>query len=280
MENSLILRSPAIATNADRPKFTRDPMVRPGTKFLYDWSRGRCHPSGAIAAGVIAGGAEMFDLGHDDITAATAATGFTAEAAGGLINTSESGDYIAIGAAGQFDMAPAEYEYVLTAWIKLPASGHTTSNFMPLLGLSSDNTAANAQVWIDMGLAGRRPRCAIGSSYIYGATSDISLGAVYQLGIHYRPAESLLDFYMNGALVQGSTGPASVASAAAAQFRVTALVKKTLYRVSLTDITASLAAEEAQGFPANARLSGPQHILREYQFCTNQIGAAPKAIFA
>ena len=280
MANSLILRSPAIATYTARPKFARDPMIRPGTKFLYDWSRGHCHPSGSIVAGTIGVGSEMLDLGHDGITAAVSGgVTFEVAAGGGLVNASSVLDYIAIGAAGQFDMAPAEYEYVLTAWIKLPASGYTTNNYFQLLGLSSDNTAANAQVWIDMGAGGLRPRCAVGN-YIYGAQSDITPGAVYQLAVHYQPGAGRLDFYINGARVHGATAPASVVSASAAQFRISGLVKKTIYRVSLTDITASLVAEEAQGFAANARLTGPQHILREYQFCTGQIAAAPKAEFA
>lgn len=277
MANSLLLKSSAIPLDSNRPKFARDPMWRPGTKFQIDWSRPRCHPNGKITAATLTGSAIVPDLSPDAVNV-TIGSGHTINADGSIVASAVTGKQINIGSAGQFDMAPAEYEYVMILWLKL-TTGYITTNYQQLMGLSVDDTANNAQCWFDTGLAGRRPRCSVAGT-IYGATADISLDVPYQIAVHYTPG-GRLDYFQNGVFVQGSTGaPGSVTAAASSFFRIPDNAKKTIYRASLVDISASVAAEAVLGYPPEMRLTGRQHILRDYQFCTNQIEAAPKAAFA
>ncbi len=273
---SLVLRSPAIEPSAARPKMTRDPLIRPGTKFLFDWSRGRCHPTGSIVAGALGANAVLPNLVDNSVNGVAVPAAFTARADGALANSGNATG-IRIGSAGQFNMAADPVETVAIIWISL-TTGYTTSHYTPLMRLSSDNTATNAQIWFDMGVGGRQPRCGVMGT-TYTTMTDIALNTPHQLAMHYQPGGNLA-LYINGARVQGATGAsASLTAAPAAFMEICANQIKTVFRASLCDIEASVAAETALGYNPDAILTGPQMILLDYQFGTGAIAAAPKTAF-
>ena len=278
MSASLILRSPAIPTVASRPKATRDPLIRPGTKFLYDWYRPRTQPTGAIVPGAIPSATLIGrDLSPENVDAVAISNAFTTRADGAISNAGNANG-LRIGTAGQFNMAAAPYEYVAIIWFSLPDPA-TSMNFSPLMRLSSTNAAGNAQLWFDMGAGGRQPRMGVMGT-TYTTLTNIPLETPTQVAAHYDPGGAM-NLYINGARIQGMTtgAPTVLTAAPSSVLEICANQLKTTYRASLCDIDVSVAAEQAAGYSADAILTGPQMIAQDYAFCMDQIAAAPKAVF-
>lgn len=278
MTNSLILTSPS-AVSSPAPKFVRDPMIRPGTKFLFDMTDPRCHPGGAIAAGV-ALGQTFVDLVSNITAAVNLGSTITVQADGSLyFDGTASAHELRIGSAGQFDMAVGEYESLTLLTLKLPASGYTTTSnkaFMYQTALGTNS----AQVFLDSGTGGIRPRATVGtgaSSITSQRAADITPGEVMQIGQHYVPGVSL-SLIVNGAIVKTVTSgiPAELQSAAAVFFTLPNLLKFTAYRFSHHDITESVSEETAQGLSEGERLTAAQTALADWQFTSGTLTGAPR----
>lgn len=279
MTNSLIIKAPGLATIPGRPKVVRDPMIRPGTKFLYDFSRPACHPDGVITAGPMAG-KTLVDLTDNAVPLTIPPAGWTANADGSISN-GQGVSAASIGAVGQFDMAPAEYEYISTYWFSITA-GYLDTNASPMLYLNSGGTnPTNAQLFMTMGGNGRKTAgyCMGVSSGISAGMPQLSLDEPHMLAAHVVPGSSI-SWYIDGALAWSLGGvPANFTSAAAASLLLGGGANRRSYRISLCDLAASRAAEEAAGYAPDAILTAPQHILREWRFCRGEIAAAPRDPF-
>jgi hypothetical protein len=277
MGNSLILRASTILTDTARPKFTLDPMVRPGTKFLFDFSRATSHPEGVITVGNMSS-KTITDLSGQEIPMVFGGAGTWSCNADGSISNVAGGSNAIIGSAGQFDMAPAEYEFVATYWFSI-TTGYLVTSTGYMLYLSAGVPNAG-QFNLQIGGAGRKA-----TSYVEGVSAgaigaDMALDAPHMVAMHCKPSDGWVDTYFDGVRLHRQTGvPASFTSAAAASVIVGAVANRKSYRMSLTNITASIAAEMAAGYNANAILTGAQHIDREWKFCRNLIAAAPKTAF-
>lgn len=280
MTASLLLRSPLIVGDAARPAFVKDPLVRPGTKFLYDFTDPRCHPNGEITAGAIPTGAVFNDLASGVDAVAPASFGSVLSSGAIQVNTAGSALF-AIGSAGQFDMNGKEFVALL--WLKLPTT-YTTSSFRPLFYLGPDDVVNNAQFRFDTdSTGGLLPRALVATgSASKGASvaSALTVETVTQLALHYKPGERV-DLYRNGALSTSVTNsvPSTLASAASAVARFSNRILGTFYRLGLVDITASIEAEQDMGFSADKILTAAQYIARDYAFCTDALAAAPKTAF-
>lgn len=277
MANSLILRSPTILVDTARPKFTLDPMVRPGTKFLFDFSRAFSHPEGVITAGNMSA-KTITDLSGQEIPVVFGGTGTWSCNADGSISNVAGGTSAVVGSAGQFDMAPAEYEFVATYWFSI-TTGYAVTNtgYMLYLGAGAPNSG---QFNLQISGSGRKA-----TSYVEGISAgaigaDMTLDAPHMVAMHCKPSEGWLDTYFDGVLLHRVTGvPASFTSAAASSVIVGAVANRKTYRFSLVDITSSISAETTAGYNADAILTGAQHIDREWKFCRNSVSAAPKTPF-
>lgn len=286
MPNSLLFRSPADVT-ASRPALQRDPMIRPGTKYLFDFTDPRCHPGGVITPGVASIGTTFTSLDKVPVPAVVqAANAITVNADGSLAVT--LGRSLLIGADKQFDMSAAEYERLMWMWLKLPAVGYGTSAYMGIAGLTPSNNN-RAQGIIDLGPAGLRPRFNIGtldgaSSIGPQAAADITPGQIYQLGTRFDPG-ARLDLFLNGAL-SGSTPTMQTdvytpTGSEALQMAVgSTQAKFTLYRIGMSDLDTSVATETGYGYAAADILTAAQFFAADYAFCTGALAGAPKTPFA
>jgi hypothetical protein len=278
MANSLVIRAPGIASISNRPKLTRDPMIRPGTKFLYDFSRPRCHPNGAIAAGSMAS-KTMTDLSGNDVPLVFPGSGWTANADGSIDNAA-SVSSATIGALGEFDMSAAEYEYVATCWFELTTGYLVTSSVRMLSLNTAGEVPSDASIWLSLGGSGR-----VAAAYVMGDSagavgSAMDLDVPHMAAAWFKPGE-FLKFYFDGVLAWTvNSGIESNLTDASGQYVLLGgQPPRKTFRISLCDITASAAAEETAGYDSDAILTGEQHIVREWQFCNNLIAAAPKTEF-
>lgn len=283
MTNSLLLTSPTAVSSA-APKFVRDPIIRPGTKFLFDMTDPRCHPSGTITTGA-ALGKTFTDLAAGVTAAVNSGSTISVNADGSLeYDGSTSGHELRIGTAGQFDMAPGEYEYLTLLTGKIPASGFTTTSFRSFMDLSSSGTN-NAQVYIDSGTNGQLPRVSVGtgsaSVTAFGSAGQIVAGAVCQIGAHYVPGVSI-SLIFNGAVIKTTTAsvPSNLPSAAGLFFKLANNLKRTVYRFSHHDLTTSNSQETAQGLSESERLTAAQMALADWQYTSGTLAGAPRDAIA
>lgn len=284
MAKSLLLKSPNNFAGNSRPPLTRDPMIRPGGKFMFDFTDPRCHPGGVITPGAVAAGTAFQSLDNTPVSAVVVGTGVSVNADGSLQFTGVNGSYLQVGTAGQFNAAAAPYEAAYGVHMKLPASGYSTTNYWAIL--KNGGNANDSQFYIDAGIGGVAPRAAVGtgSSSVGSnpAPAAMTPGTIYQHAVRYDPGAIIAD-YRNGA--QAASNSASIPSAL--QDKPTSYMQIgggvgvwTCYRAFLTDIDGSLAQETTWGFADADKLTAAQQILRDYQFCTNALTAAPKTPFA
>ncbi len=276
MTNSLILRAPGVASIPNRPKLTLDPMIRAGTKLLYDFSRPQCHPNGVITAGAM-NSKTVLDISGNDVPLVFPSAGWSANSDGSISNT-QSVSGCTIGSVGQFDMSVSEYEYVATYWFGM-TTGYLVTNAAPMLTLTASGTGS-AQIYLTIGGDGRKA-----TAYVMGESAgaiispEFSLDEPHMAAVHFSPGGTF-GFYFDGAPIWVSpTAVSELTAATAFSLLLSGGPNRKTHRISLCDLTASRAAEEAMGYNDNAILTGAQHILREWQFCTNQIAAAPKTAF-
>ncbi len=293
---ALLVKSPA-DTTANQPPAVRDPMIRPGTKFQFDFTDPRCHPGGVITPGVAAVGTVFQSLDVVPVSAVVQANGGTvAVNADGTLDFSGGGggaSGLVVGGPRQFDMTQAEYERLMTIWFKLPEVGYATGFYIPLVTLTPTNNNRSHGT-IDMGANGLNPRFAIGNA-VAGDTSngggpvaiysgDITRNVVHQLTGRFKPGQAVELFDNGGAMRRTAATTQTDLQALGASdpllLRVPNVVKMTLYRFGMVDIDASIAAETAYGYPAADVLTGPQHIADDYKFGTGTLIGAPKAAFA
>lgn len=280
MTNSLLITSPS-AVSSPAPKFVRDPIIRPGTKFLFDLTDPRCHPGGEITTGD-ALGKTFVDLVSGVTAAVNSGAQITVGADGGLVfsGNGETSRVLRIGSAGQFDIAPTEYESLTLLTMRVPASGYTTDNFKSPMQLTQSGGTSAAQVWLDMGTGGLLPRAVLGtgaSSVTAFHNTNITAGAVFQFGAHFVPGVSLT-LIVNGAasMVLTSGVPSALQAAATAYFQLVNNLKFTAYRFSHHDITESVSEETAQGLTESERLTAAQMALADWQFTSGTLTGAPR----
>lgn len=273
MTNSLIIRSPGTTTITNRPKFTRDPMIRPGTKFLFDFSRDWCHPNREIVAGAL-DSKNAVDLTDDNVGIVYPAAGWDADAAGAVTNDQSSGN-TEIGDAGEFNRYGSDNEYIVTLWLKLTTGYNTTSNYPFSL---SHTTAVQGQFCFALGNGGLTPsfyRCGQSAGYTAPA---LSLDEPHMLAAHVVPGVEM-SFYVDGELQWTNGATNATVDAPTQKVRLEGIGNRTTYRASLCDLTVSQTAEAALGFNSDAILTAEQHIQREWAFCTNALTTAPKTAF-
>lgn len=287
--NTLLTKTPAVIA-AVRPKLVRHPLARPGSKFIFDFTDARCHPNGVITPGAAAAGYTLNSL-VGNVTAKVVGAGATVNA-DGSISTLGGTSYIAIGAAGQFDMSGAPYEFIGTFWFKFAADASTTAYWRLIDGEASAN---EGQFYFDAGTGGRTPRSAIGFPATTGSDAQGQNGparavdTIIQLVQYFKPGakHALL---VNGAETNSSTNnipatlranPGTMGIGRGANGRITS------YGVSLHDIAASIAQETAinvaltaAGKPTIMVREYAAHAAYDYQFGKGQIAAAPKTAYA
>lgn len=277
VDNSLILRSPATPTYAPRPRAYRDPMVRPGTKFLFDLTRPTTHPDGVITPGVVTN-AQIEDLSGNDVSFAVPGGSweFTAD---GSLKSNNASNPITIGTAGQFDMSVDPYDFVAIVWFNsgssFPASGNNylfdLQGTTILNGLFSLLTASTDGMKADVRATNATGAGAFGS--------PLSRNAPHMLAIHRSFTDGTVTGYVDG-LPIWSISATALPTATTHPVRLRGAVDRRVYRCSLVDIQASIAAETEQGYAEAMRLNAADHILREWQFCTGQVAQAPRDAFA
>ncbi len=296
MANSLLIKSPS-ATNAARPPLVRDPLIRAGTKLLFDFTDPRCHPDGVITPGVVAVGTVFRSLDEVPVSAVVQGNGgtITVNANGSLEFSGGGGGAsgFVIGGPRQFDMTPAEYERLMTIWFKLPEVGYATGAYMTLVGLTPTNNNRSHGT-IDMGVNGLNPRFGIGNAVTGDTTNgggptaiyagDISRNVVHQLTGRFDPGQ-VIELFDNGGAVRRTTATTqtdlnALGASDSLLLRVPNVVKMTLYRFGMVDIDASIAAETAYGYAAADILTAAQHVAADYQFGTGTLAGAPKTAFA
>lgn len=282
MAKSLLLKSPTAFTGSARPPLTRDPMIRPGSKFLFDFTDPRCHPGGVITPGALPTGSVFKSL--DAVPVSAVATSNINVNADGSVEFLGGGAALNIGAPGQFNMYAAPYEVVYGMHLAFPVSGYSTSNYARLF--ANGNNANESHIYIDSGVGGLSPRSQWGGTTAIGGTpvpTAIAPGAVVQQAARVDPAVSFNE-YRNGAQISTGTGvPSAVpgTNLTSGQMQIGGSVAKfTCYRAFVLDLDTALAQETAWGLSDADKLTGPQHITRDYQFCTNALVAAPKTPFA
>jgi hypothetical protein len=263
-------------------------MIRPATKLLYDFSLPYCHPGKTITLGALAPGSKFLGLTKNAVEAVvggTVGTQFSVVSGGGVsvpVAATVAAGNIAIGGAGAFNMAPAPYEFAIILWMKVPAASVLSGSKSPLY-LGSGGTGSS-QVYFDFGSDGTILRGGVvdagGALKAVAAAGVISRDVPVQIGLHFDPGVRLA-LYINGAVVSELLAgvPTTLFDASTYFMRLSSVALWTYYRVSLTNIDASKAAEAAQGFDASTILSAHDYIVRDYQFCTNAIAAAPKTAF-
>lgn len=275
MTASLLFRAPLILGQANRPIVTRDPMVRAGTKFLFDLTRPSAWPSGIIPAGTLSGTTTISDLSGNNVSMTfPSALGWTVGTDGSLSNTQGASNGL-IGTLGQFNMSASPFEFVVTYWVKIPATGYDAAAVDSFV-FGASNNVVNAQFDVRFNGLTIYPVTANTSP----GYSSISGGQPHQVGLHYIPG-ALMEYYLDGILVAAITNgvPSSLTSASAVYIYIMGAANLTIYRMSLVNITASIAAEEAAGYNSNAILTAAQHINQEWNFCNNLLPAAPKTAF-
>jgi hypothetical protein len=287
MANSLLFKSPT-SFAADRPVLTKDPMIRPGSKFTFDFTDARCHPGGVITQGAVAAGAKFASLDAAPVEASLGGTnpGITVAADGSIVfdGTGGSGQFLQIGTVGQFDMSTAPYEMVFIAHLKVPASGYTATDSWNLM--RSGGTANESQFYLGMGTGGLVPRFSVGngsgSSGGSPTLGNITPGQIIQLGVRFDPGAYIGNFRDGSPVGTPSTSGVTSTLGANQTYGINFLNvgKYTLSRVELVNIDASLAKETVWGLADADKLSAAMHIQRDYQFCKNLLTAAPKVPFA
>lgn len=285
MSNSLILKSPVTFTGASRAPLRRDPMIRPGTKFLFDFTDARCHPSGVITPGPVAAGTTFQSLDNVPVSAVASAAGITVNVDGSIEFPGVAGAGLNVGTVGQFNMYNAVYEMIYGMHLKFPTSGYNTTNYQSLT--KNGGNANDSQFYIDTGIGGLTPRGSWGAdpAAIGGAgMAAFTPGQPGQHVVRVDPgASGGYQEFRNGALVfTGGNAPGSTVYDKSNSFIIIggSAAKFTLYRTFLTNIDVSLAQEALWNFIEPDKLSAAQHILKDYQFCANLLTAAPKTPFA
>lgn len=287
---TLIKSAPALTVA--RPKFVRHPLVRPNTKFLFDFTDARCWPNGIIVPGALVAGAIFTDLAAG-VTATVVGTGVSANSDGSLqFDGTSPVSGVRIGAAGQFDASAAPYKSLGGLWMKLPATGYTTTGYWAMMAAGSSYT--DGQVNLDMGPGGVVPRTSIGTgtggyTLATAGGTAITAGVVYQLSTYFE-AGAVLTLGLNGALNNTSTSPPATLqpNAAPKAMMLINAGKFTCYGAFLHDIGASIIAETvintalvAASKPPIASRTYLQHLLADYQFGTGALApSAPKTAYA
>lgn len=281
---SLILKSPSIAT-FPRPKLVRDPLIRPRTKVLYDFTDPRCHPGGVITPGARANQLLANDLVSGVAANVIGSGRFVVNADGSVSNTlvSTTAQHIAIGSVGQFNQNPEPNEFVAILWAKIP-TGADISGSKSLMHMGAGGTSSSSFL-LSFGGAGASPYgVVVGAT---GAGAGGGFGSApprdvpTQWAIRWVPGEKV-DVYQNGVVIGSDTTsvPTTLYDTSAYFFRLPAMALCTFYRVLLTDLAGSSEDEADLGYASSQIVSGHDYIVRDYQFCTNAIPAAPKTVFA
>lgn len=287
MANSLLRLSPSTFT-APRPKFVRDPLIRPETKFLFDLTNPLCHPGGVITAGAAPAGTTFPDLvsGKSMVVTDPTNTRFTRNADGtiSMLGNGSTSTFLKIGATGEWDMAPAPVEYIAILWVKLIASGTITTASLPLMNFGTPGSVT--QLFMQLSSGGNIPQIGVANtsaSYLSATGTAISHDVPHQIAMHFLPG-SVLAIYVDGAFVANTTATpitSTLNSGAAFEYKVWNRQKLTLYSVQFDHIAASRAAEALNGTPGFAQLSAAQHIERDYLFRTGALtDDAPRTAFS
>lgn len=285
MPNSLLFRSPADVT-ASRPALQRDPMIRPGTKFLFDLTDPRCHPGGVITPGVAAIGSTFTSLDKVPVTAVVQTAGTVTVNADGSLKLNGN-RCLYVGTNKQFDMSPAEFEFLLWLWFKVPATGYSTANYYSILGMTPTNNN-KAQAIFDLGAGGLTPRFNIGttdgtSSIGPQLPAPITPGQIYQLGARFDPGNRV-DIFSNGVLRGSQTTTQTdlypPASGEALQMALGMSGEYTVYRLGMSDLDTSVATETGYGYAAADILTAAQFYAADYAFGTGALAGAPKTAFS
>ncbi len=294
--STIVFNNPATIAGLPGIKDYADPVILPFTKWLLDFTDGRCQPTkNVIVPGLLANGTAYKDLvsGISAVVAnGTNGADMTANADGSITMPgtlpAATASQIQVGTAGQFDMSGTNsgkgYQYVYIQWIKIPATGYTTNNqLLGFLGLSVNTS--NAQVWLSTN-NGLSPQAVIGNgSGSATVTSSVQLtpGSVAQIAISVQPfgTSPNITIYINGqpagSLLYGV--PALVACPAA-KMALWSSAKCQVYRASFHDMDDSIAAMTSQGYDPSNIPTAAQLILRDYQFCTGALAnTAGKPLF-
>lgn len=278
---SVITKSNSAITDAARGSFQKDPMWRPGTKFILDF----CDEFGANpnSAGVLATGSKVYDLGLTPAEAVVNTPGFTSLAdhagittAGGVLQT------ITLGAAGDFDI-PVDREFLFLFWAKQTAAGAANTPMM-YLGPPGSTNGNNSQVYVTLGAGGNTIGIQVGTGSSIRNQSfaaDVAAGAPTQLGLSYRPADGQIRRVQNGVMSNPATlGGLNLLDGSAMVFQLTSRFIGTHYRIQLIDMTEAVATETAWGYAADEILDATAHAAKDYLFCTGALPEAPRTAFA
>lgn len=273
MAGSNVRISPNALAAGSRPKLVQDLMIRRDTLCLVDFTNPLCHPGGTITPGAAPVGTQFADL-VSGIAGTVVGPSWTINSDGTLTppgagGTAIGASYIGWGGAGQFDVSATNPDLLFILWFKVPSSGHLTTNYLPLANLTSTD-ANHAQVWLDLGVGGVRPRvqAGLGASAIGGPIqADMTLDAVHQLSQFTHPSTYTATYY-DGAYIIQNNGITAFQSAASAVLKLAGNAVVRFYGFALVNMTACQADEAALGFSQSDILSGAQHIAKDFAYHT------------
>lgn len=267
-------------TGAAKPKLTRDPLVRAGTRKLLDFSNTYSNP---FPSGPVAINSNFKDLVVDG-TDSQVQTAATTSVAGQRLDLTVSAGLINLGTG--LNMATTNHPFIMIWWDKQPTSGVNPTTNYPIMALLGANANLTSFQWgIDYGIGGVSPRISVGGYDTDGTTvrentydlGDVGRGAPRQLAVYWKPGQ--VQTFRNGALVQTFTVNAAQslrspgANSAAIYFRS----NPALYRFLFEDVFVSEAAEIALGLTPR---TPAEQILADYNFCMGLDTAAPRTAFA
>lgn len=269
----------AAANVGTSPLVTADPMIRPGTKMLFDFTDQ--FGTNPYADGAIATASTFQDLKDTPVVATVSTTGLS-NAAGktGLVSNGTAGG-ITFGTAGQCAV-PVGNELLVTMSLKQSAA-NGTYRALAWCGPAGATTGNACQWFIDMGADGRTPRLQIGTgASVHNATqAQLVDEAVTHIALYFNPSTGAFRTYRDGALVStASVGAMNIQDGSTQLVYFDTRFIGTLYRFAVHDLTQSIADETAlAGMPAASILNADAHALREVQFATNALALAPRVPF-
>lgn len=259
---------------------TKHPLLREaGNKIFMSLDRPEDHPGGVISPGNIAANTNFPLLVGGNMTVANTASGnFQTQVDGSILVAGSSliaTNAMRFGAAGAWDQSAAPFGYILGLWAKLPASGYTTTNYMPLIRNTS-GAIAEAQAFIDMGLGGLIPRFAV-KGVVLTSPIPVTPGQKFQVFGQWVPGE-FMGLYLNGILVASTTVgvPSTLIAAPAAFLEIPNSLKAQIYAMTYIDTLAAETFEAAiPDIPPDWLMTAAEYIARDYAVRTGAFAGAP-----